>query len=83
MRNCYLLTENSFKMRRYYLCRYENDGFLKKKANFPAKDPMQMMANQNMMTSMLTNNVSQMVSMTLQYGWVNYLFSGFILGKAR
>jgi hypothetical protein len=45
MRNGFLLTENSFKMRRYFLCRSGNDGFLKSKANFPAKDPMQMMGN--------------------------------------
>jgi hypothetical protein len=35
----------------------------------------------NMMTDMLKNNLSMTLSTMLNYAWVSYFFSGFILAK--
>jgi len=40
-----------------------------------------MMMDNNMMTDMLKNNLSMAVSTMGQFAFVNYFFSGFILGK--
>lgn len=65
IKNNALLTENSFKMRKYFFCRQNGEGFLKQKANQPPKDALAMMANNSMMTGMLTNNLSNIISMSL------------------
>lgn len=77
-----ILPEQSFKMRRAYLCDHTN-GLLTKCSQKPAKDPLQSMSamNPTAMADMLKGNLSGIMTMGVQYQWVSYFFSGFILGK--
>ena len=81
-----LLPENSFKMRRAFLCK-KGTGFLPKLAaasvnpnsamglgGMPAMNPAAM-------TDMIKNNLTMIVSSMGMFGWISYLFSGFILAK--
>lgn len=75
------ISENSFKMRRSYLCKKQT-GLLYKHSNDKPADPMSgMMLNNNMVTDMLKNNLSYGVTAMLQFGWISHFFSGFIIGK--
>jgi len=82
-----LLPENSFKMRRAFLCK-KNTGFLEKLAaeNVPAQNALGLPGgmpsmNPAAMTDMLKNNLTMIVSSMGMFGWISYLFSGFILAK--
>ncbi|EGR26945.1 protein pob, putative [Ichthyophthirius multifiliis] len=78
-----LLTDNSFKIRKYHLCK-KNGGYLTVRGERVTQvNPMQQMAqmNPNNMTAMLKNNLSMGLSTFLLYTWVNQLFSGFILAR--
>jgi hypothetical protein len=82
-----LLPENSFKMRRSFLCK-KGTGFIPKVAaaassqnsNSPLPGGMPAM-NPTAIIDMLKNNVVMLVSSMGMFGWVSYLFSGFILAK--
>ncbi len=81
MINSGLISENSFKMRKVFFCK-KIGGFLYKHQETKPKDAMSgMMMNNNMMSDMLKNNLSMAVSTMLQFAWVSYFFSGFILAK--
>ena len=81
MINSGLISENSFKMRKVFFCK-KSGGFLYKHQETKPKDAMSgMMMNNNMMSDMLKNNLSMAVSTMLQFAWVSYFFSGFILAK--
>ena len=56
-----MLPENSFRMRKYYLCR-PDDGLLYSQKDQPPPDPMSMLMNTGMMGDMLKNNISMAVS---------------------
>ncbi|CAD8047919.1 unnamed protein product [Paramecium primaurelia] len=77
-----LLPDQSFKMKRAHLCDHES-GILTKASQKPAKDPMQSMSMMNpaAMADMLKQNLSGIIFMALQYQWVSYFFSGFVIGK--
>lgn len=76
-----LISENSFKMRKVFFCK-KNGGYLYKHKDTKPKDPMSgMMMNNNMLSDMLKNNLSMAVSTMMQFAWVSYFFSGFILAK--
>jgi len=82
-----LLPESSFKMRRSFLCK-KGTGFIPKmidavKANASANAlPGGMPAmNPTAIIDMLKNNVVMLVSSMGMFGWVSWLFSGFILAK--
>ena len=56
----------------------------KKYDNEPQKDPMEQMSksfNPNQMAGMLKNNITMAFSTMIQFAWVNFFFSGFILAK--
>ena len=81
-----LLPENSFKMRRSFLCK-KGTGFIPKVAaaasqssGSPLPGGMPAM-NPTAIIDMLKNNVVMLVSSMGMFGWVSYLFSGFILAK--
>ena len=70
-------------MRKSFYCK-KNTGLLYKHSQAKPKDPMNMggmMMNSKSMSEMLKNNLSMGVSTMLQYAWVSYFFSGFILAK--
>ena len=82
-----LLPEQSFKLRRAFLCK-KNTGFLSRLAadNVPAQNALGLPGgmpsmNPAAMTGMLKNNLTMIVSSMGMFGWISYLFSGFILAK--
>ena len=72
----------SFKIRKAFFCRRET-GLLVELANRNAEqaNPMGAMMNPGMMTDMLKNNLSMVVSTMGQFAWASYFFSGFVLAK--
>lgn len=77
-----LISELSFKTRKAFYCRRET-GLLVELANKNAQqaNPMGAMMNPGMMTDMLKNNLSMVVSTMGQFAWASYFFSGFVLAK--
>lgn len=69
-------------MRKAFLCKKQG-GYLYKYQESKPKDAVSgmMSMNNNMLTDMLKNNLSMGVAMMLQFAWVSYFFSGFILAK--
>jgi hypothetical protein len=77
-----ILPEYSFRMRKSFFCKKPN-GALYKVDPAAANSPMggNMMMNPSMMTDMLKNNLSMAVSTMLQFAWISFFFSGFVLAK--
>ncbi|KAM3135373.1 hypothetical protein pb186bvf_012531 [Paramecium bursaria] len=76
-----LLPEQSFKMKRAYLCDGEI-GLLQKASHKPQVDPLQQMQmNPSQMGDMMKKNLGGIVFMAVQYQWISYFFQGFVTGK--
>merc|ERR1712205_125590 len=73
------LQSPGFRMRKHFFCAPETGVFNQtaKKANPQA----QMLSDPTMMTSMLTKNLNFIVPNMLTAGWVNFFFTGFVVGK--
>ena len=77
-----ILSEHSFKMRKSFFCKKTNGVLQKTTANNNQTGmPNNMMMNPSTMTDMLKNNLSMAVSTMLQFAWISFFFSGFVLAK--
>jgi len=77
-----LLSDNSFRLRKSFFCKKPNGVLygLSSTANATGL-PTNMMMNPSAMTGMLQNNLSMAVSTMLQFAWISFFFSGFVLSK--
>ena len=80
------LTEKGFYMRKHYFMR-KDQGALWARENDAAADPMEAMSagnpmmNPNNMTDMLKNNLFMTITTPLQFGFISYFFTGYLVGK--
>ena len=81
-----LLTPRGFYMRKHYLLK-TNEGALWKRENDAPADPMEAMSagnpmmNPGNMTDMLKNNLFMTITTPLQFGFISYFFTGYLVGK--
>jgi hypothetical protein len=79
------LTKNAFNMRKFKLSATGAGELRSVKAPEQGDAMEKMMSNPmmnpNMMGGMLKNNLFMTIMTPLQYGMINYFFSGFIIGK--
>jgi len=82
IQNFLIIPETAFRMRKSYFCKKPN-GVLNRSFGNSTQNPMggNMMMNPSMMTDMLKNNLSMAVSTMLQFAWISFFFSGFVLAK--
>ena len=77
--NAGYLTPESFEARRSWACAAETGALRNPSAKTAA--PAQMLADPTLMTSMLTKNLSMIVPNMLTAAWVNFFFTGFVVGR--
>jgi len=72
-------------MRKAFFCKKGTGALYKQLAPANASNPLGMGGmpgmNPSMMTDMLKNNLSMAVSTMLQFAWISFFFSGFVLAK--
>ncbi|KAK9815644.1 hypothetical protein WJX72_007320 [[Myrmecia] bisecta] len=76
---CGFIPDAAFRQRRSYFIAKDTGVFSKKSVAKSAQE--QMMANPDMLSNMMKQNVSGIVPQIAMGTFVNYFFSGFILGK--
>ena len=77
--NCGYLTTKGFEKRREYFCDEKTGVFSQesKKSNMQ----QQMLSDPSMLSEMLTKNLNMIVPNMLTMAWVNFFFTGFVVGK--
>jgi hypothetical protein len=77
--NCGYLSEKGFEKRREYFCNDTTGVFSQesKKSNMQ----QQMLSDPSMLSEMLTKNLNMIVPNMLTMAWVNFFFTGFVVGK--
>ena len=77
--NCGYLTTKGFEKRREYFCDEKIGVFSQesKKSNVQ----QQMLSDPSMLSEMLTKNLNMIVPNMLTMAWVNFFFTGFVVGK--
>ena len=77
--NCGYLSEKGFEKRREYFCNETVGVFSQesKKSNVQ----QQMLSDPSMLSEMLTKNLNMIVPNMLTMAWVNFFFTGFVVGK--
>jgi len=77
-----LFPEHSYLMRKAFFCK-KGSGILYKNEKTPARDPMMglMSMTNGAMFDNIKNNIWFAITSAIQYAWVSFFFSGFIIGK--
>ena len=77
--NCGYLTTKGFEKRREYFCDEKIGVFSQesKKSNVQ----QQMLSDPSMLSEMLTKNLNMIVPNMITMAWVNFFFTGFVVGK--
>jgi len=81
IQNNNLLTDTAFKMRKAHFCKKPNGVLYRNNASANPTGMPNMGMNPSAMTDMLKNNLSMAVSTMLQFAWISFFFSGFVLAK--
>lgn len=68
-----------YRQRRIFFCHKETGVFSQKSQKLNPQQ--QMMSDPNMMTDMLKKNLNMIVPQMLTAAWVNFFFTGFVVGK--
>ncbi|EEH57311.1 uncharacterized protein MICPUCDRAFT_58057 [Micromonas pusilla CCMP1545] len=77
--NAGYIQSHGFRQRRHFFC-HETTGVFSKKSE-KLNPQQQMMSDPSMMTDMLKKNLNMIVPQMLTAGWVNFFFTGFVVGK--
>merc|ERR1711971_1035644 len=84
--NC-LLTNRGWHMRRHWFLKGNNEGQLFERENDTQENPMDALQKSNPMMNpanmgdMLKGNLFMMIVTPVQFGFINYFFTGYIVGK--
>lgn len=73
------LRRGAYEARKEYYCG-EEKGLLRQKSEKPNAQA-QMLSDPTMMTSMMTKNLTMIVPNMLTAAWVNFFFTGFVVGR--
>ena len=68
-----------FRQRRHFFCDKQTGVFSKKSTKLNPQQ--QMLSDPSMMTDMLKKNLNMIVPQMLTAAWVNFFFTGFVVGK--